>query len=209
MKVAVGYPCSWAGVPVPFSDSLMNLNQTFLGNWIRSSGNNPAEMRNIIAERFLSTDCTHLALMDADGIIPSNAIIDLLETRKEIVSGIQWSHGPEYFLSAFDRVDAYKGRPIPPPITEVRQVYATGFQLMLIERDVFEKLDFPWFEIKYRGDTPDTRVTADLWFCEKCYQAGIPIFVNPHVKIPHLTDGMVTFELVTQAPVFIQVPKNV
>lgn len=205
MEVAIGYPCSWKGVPVHFIDSLFNINPRNVSTWIRSSGNNPAEMRNTIATRFLQTGCSHLALMDADGIIPPNAILDLLECQKPVVSAMQWSHGPNYFLSAFERVDEYKGIPIAPPITELRQVYATGFQLMLIERAVFEKLPFPWFEIRYMGDTPDTRVTADFWFCENCYEAGIPIFVNPHVKIPHLTDGVVEFEPVTQNPIFRQV----
>jgi hypothetical protein len=214
VKILLGVPCNWRGMPPPFVDSMMLMDKSYMGYYARARSGSVARMRNDLVVSLLETDCTHLMMCDADGVIPRNAMLTLLEANLPVVGGIQWGHNPPYLFSVFkERVRPYLSKSMEIPLTTIEQVYAIGFPAVLIRRDVLEQLEHPIFEYKYltESDGADEQdvgkiVSTDKWFAEMCYRKGIPIYAHPGVKVPHLTDSLVKFQPVTQEPILEAVP---
>jgi len=59
------------------------------------------------------------------------------------------------------------------------RVTAVGTGLMLIDCDVFRKIEPPWFDDVY-SDKTKTRLllSQDAYFCRRCSQAKVPIYVQ-------------------------------
>lgn len=61
----------------------------------------------------------------------------------------------------------------------LEQVSAIGTGLMLIDMQIFDKLEQPWFDDVYL-DKSKTRLTMsqDVWFCRQVNKAEFPVFCN-------------------------------
>lgn len=59
----------------------------------------------------------------------------------------------------------------PSSLVKVNHI---DFSVVCIKKGVFEKLKFPWFN--YEGSVND--VTGDVYFCNKCKEANIDIYVD-------------------------------
>jgi hypothetical protein len=59
----------------------------------------------------------------------------------------------------------------PSSLVKVNHI---DFSVVCIKKGVFEKLKFPWFN--YEGSVND--VTGDVYFCNKCKDANIDIYVD-------------------------------
>ncbi len=57
---------------------------------------------------------------------------------------------------------------------------AVGFGCVLIERRVFETIEYPWFEAD-----PETGGAEDFDFCEKAKRAGFQVFADMTVQCDH------------------------
>lgn len=59
------------------------------------------------------------------------------------------------------------------------RVAAVGSGLMLIDCDVFRKMKPPWFDDVYRNDEKTKLLLSqDAYFCRRCAECQIPIYVN-------------------------------
>ena len=72
----------------------------------------------------------------------------------------------------------------------VIEVFACGLSGMLINTDVFKKLDDPWFEL---GKTNPEEVGEDLYFCQKLRELSppVPIAVDLGSPFGHLAPAAV------------------
>lgn len=90
---------------------------------------------------------------------------------------------PEEEVQVFERVEEGKLRKIPRDraggLTGWHRVGAVGCNLMLIDMQVFDRLNHPYFEAKFR-DLAQTELYRGgaVMFCRKCTEADVPIFVN-------------------------------
>lgn len=73
-----------------------------------------------------------------------------------------------------------------------QRVTGVGTGLMLIDMRIFERLKPPYF-IDHYADETCTRLdyTPDLWFCQLCCAAGIPIYVNWDCWVGHWQNQIV------------------
>lgn len=72
------------------------------------------------------------------------------------------------------------------------QVSAVGTGLMLIDMIVFDRIKRPYFMDHYcDGTYTQLDYTPDIWFCERCADAGIPVWLNWDCWVGHWQNQMV------------------
>jgi hypothetical protein len=188
--------------------------------------------RNALAHNFLKTDCTHLLFIDADIAWNGNDLIPMILSNKDVICGIypkkeiNWqtvsnavkdgvpveqlkTHTGAWVINLVD----YKGE-VTVPAGEPLEVWAGGTGMMLIKREVFEKLKdaVP----KYKNDVtdlsgntkpgeeiaeyfatsiePETNrlLSEDYHFCRAWRQTGGKIYAAPWMNLGHM--GSYLFE---------------
>ena len=151
---------------------------------IRWPCSNIAMGRNELAQKMRVDGYDYLFFLDSDCAIYDGDLELLLAVDKPVVTGlyallfddvIKWAvasehHGDKYvFLT---------GEP-----TEPVAVLGAGAGCLLIKREVFAKIEWPWFDFSLckggniRGE--------DLEFTQKCIDAGIEIWLQPKVFCSH------------------------
>lgn len=157
--------------------------------------------RNKLAEHLLSTDYTHLLMLDADHRHPDNIVERLSrwverDPSRLVVAGLAFRRGQPYDPQAYIMRD---GKPMQPAEFKpgLAKVDFVGTAAMLINRVVFERLPKPWFAFDYRGANAGTWPGEDIWFCTSCMEAGIQVYCDMSCVSPHLAEAWIdqkTFE---------------
>ena len=148
--------------------------------------------RNHIVEEFLKTDATHLFFIDADTIPPLDALDKLLAHDKDIVSGITpiIEHDP---MRANDSNGFYKkwncvgvdDQHVKPNSGLVR-VKGAGGSCILIKREVFEKMDKPYYNFLEEDDTgKKVEISEDIYFIMMAMSKGIDAYCDTSVIAGH------------------------
>ena len=74
-------------------------------------------------------------------------------------------------------------------------VYAIGFGACLIRKEVFNKIDLPWFKTGWTYTIPETReirhvggngMGADFWFSMQCLAAKVPLYLDCGSLVHHM-----------------------
>ena len=66
------------------------------------------------------------------------------------------------------------------------QIHGGGMGCALIKTDIFRQLSYPWYDwVNYANDHRGM-LSEDLYFCEKCKQANIPVFTDARVACGHM-----------------------
>jgi hypothetical protein len=155
-------------------------------------------MRCAMVDEFLETDCDMIWFLDSD-ICPPKHILDLVA-----VHGDKWkAAGAAYPLwMAFPGstepsiiFTAYKGiidnaeckgihmAEVPRTGTEFLDALATG--CLFLKREVFEKLEKPYFEFKFDAKTRRMVEGEDLGFALKLSRLGIKFFTDYGMVCKH------------------------
>lgn len=155
--------------------------------------------RNRIAAKAVSEGHDYLLFVDADVILPGDALENLLEHDADVCVG--WylnrhAHGDgrRTCLYGIGRGWSYYESDV---LREKRdagvytlKVKGGGLGCCLIRTAVFDTLKFPWF---VWSDVRFDRLTGavdscgeDIDFCIKCEQAGIPIYADTRVECGHI-----------------------
>lgn len=192
-----------------FSPYIMSLVQTITTlvsakipfEYIELSGDSYVwRARNLLSERFLNSDCTHLIFLDSDHSWDVNSFLRLLRADADIVGGAyptknNWEHysvtihTDENGIPDVNEEGLIRGQKVP-----------TGF--MKIKREVFEQLraanrdDWYWEghggSIRkmwnYFGHITIDHVAfgEDISFCKRCEALGIKLYVEPRLSINHI-----------------------
>lgn len=133
-----------------------------------------------------------LLFVDDDTTIPPDTISKLLAVNKPIVSGVQ----PLWLLGALvanvKLRDGEDGAVAPWPdwITWQRpadpfRIGFCGFGCILIHRNVFEAIGYPWFVESYGDVWGEGNRTEDIDFCLKAAAKGFDIYCEPSVVCGH------------------------
>lgn len=155
--------------------------------------------RNEIVDEFLSTDCDVLWFLDSD-VCPPKFIFDLITNHwdKWQVAGAPYpifmpvpgSTGQMSILfTAYKGVLNDKDQPgiymcnVPQTGTDWVDALATG--CLFIKRDVFSKLEKPYFEFKFDPTTRRIKEGEDLGFALKLHKAGIQFFCDYGMVCKH------------------------
>lgn len=158
--------------------------------------------RNQIVEHFLKLRVdghalTHLLMIDSDTVPPADAVDRLLAHDEHIVTGLtpiarinqdtqQWETFDNAF-AATEKDDTGKVTKtfIVQRRTGLHEIFRCGGACLLIKREVFEKLDRPFFRFISNDNGTEHVRSEDIDFCDRVRGAGFAIHADSEVCCGH------------------------
>ncbi len=154
---------------------------------------------SLVKETLANPDFTHIFMTEMDMILPHDTVTRLLALDKDIACGL-------YFL----RADLQAGRGQPclykkAPLQEATEqakrsfnpyfhtpitlfdknhpfeIDCGGLGCILIRREVFEKMEYPWFDLK-AGTDIKIGYGSDMYFSYHAREAGFKLWCDPTVR---------------------------
>lgn len=150
--------------------------------------------RNQIVRTFLETDCTHLFFIDSDTVPPPDALKRLLAHDVPIVSGMTAiaketpGDGYQFFDNCYQSREENDGKIttiIAERRTGLQRIFRCGASCLLVEREVFERVDNPYFKFEYNEDRTEHTRSEDIYFCDKVREAGYTLCADTDVICGH------------------------
>jgi len=148
--------------------------------------------RNQIVKRFLSTDCTHLMMIDDDIVPPVDALERLLFHDKEIVAAACPMIGPDKKGKLVVSYNAYTmdENDISRPLLDgngLAEVDAVGTGCIMIKREVLENMHaVAPFLTRYDDATGIKYMGEDIYFCKLASDMIIDIYSDFKLKCKHI-----------------------
>ena len=169
-------------------------------------GYDVATARNKIAQRAIDEDADYVLMVDNDVVLPEDALLNLLEGEKDVCLGYYAHRNEDNIYQGRTCVcrlyqpngKAYFNYPLESEYTaeEMKrfrdegttkfQIHGGGMGCALIRTDVFRRLKYPWYDWVNYADDNRGMLSEDLFFCEKCKHASIPIFTDSRVACGHM-----------------------
>ena len=138
--------------------------------------------QNALAKDFLDDErFTHLFFTEMDMILPPDAIVKLLELDKPIAAGIYFLRHGNGQPCLFQKILTSKENPWVHspvtgfPLTEPFRVDNPGLGCVLFKREVFAKLEEPYFDLAAK------KYGSDMYFYSKVKWAGVECWAHPGV----------------------------
>lgn len=163
-----------------------------------------ATARNRIAQISLDKNVDYVLMVDNDVVIPQDALQNLCDDLKDVNLGYyahrgsdNLYHGNTNICRLYDsKGEKYFHYPLESEYTgqemlEMReagkykvQVHGGGMGCALINVKLFQRLVYPWYDwVHYKTGG---MLGEDLYFCELCKKANIPIFTDTRVNCGHM-----------------------
>lgn len=145
--------------------------------------------RNEIVRTFLQGNSTHLLFIDSDTVPPVDTIDRLLAMDVPIATAItpiiDYSEERKEFYRKWNVVDM-NDQHVEPNMGIV-QAKGAGSSCILIRREVFEKLDAPWYRFFYQGENI---MSEDIYFTAKANSAGFKTYADTSLICQHAKTTM-------------------
>lgn len=165
------------------------------GSKILTQRGSPIDVaRNNLVKKALEVGFDYIGFLDLDVACEPDAFLKLLAHNKPFVAGIYRTkrnqrHEGKMLWNAYAYVDDHDGY---FPIGEfdkdgLNEIEVVAAGLSLIERSVFEKIEYPWFEWDRKGGRG---YGEDFNFCIKLKDAGIPVLVDSTIQAAHICGEM-------------------
>jgi hypothetical protein len=141
---------------------------------------------NLVRTVLAAPATTHLFIMDSDTEPPRDVLDRLLALDVPIASGcypLLMRNGLRWSLANKDSDGRYRLLEWLPSDEQPFEVDAGGAGCLLITREVFEKIKWPWFHWIERKD--GSQLSEDIYFFRKCNRAGLRVLVDPQVVCNH------------------------
>ena len=189
-------------------DSILHVSSGYINNaYIDSAPSKYLDdKRNDCVKKFLETDCTHIIFWDSDTVADANVIDALVKHDLPIISPVIYKKGGahEPCFGYWDPLRRLYRTPMPFPYNEMLKVDIVGTGFLLVKREVFESLTFPWFEC---GD--DDQSGEDVYFSLKCREADIPIYVDTSIHLGHIATPYVITNETYEMYMFWKIVKDI
>lgn len=193
-KLAIGFPLVDKNVSFDFMTSFITMEKpdyTLLvpkfpvGEFQRDI----AAVRNNLVDQALHEGCSHLLMMDTDQVYRTADMIEKMLSHGAPVVGAPVHRRYPPFDAILLRGTVGKYKYIPD--TEVYSgdlidIDATGTGCIMLDMNIFDVIDLPWFEIGFDEETQKT-IGEDIGFCSKLKAAGYSIKADTSIEIGHLT----------------------
>ena len=186
---------SWLRVVAHTQRALLESGQGQLGAvgitdrmYTHSAGN------KLVEELLADASLSHLFLTESDMILPDEAITRLLALDQPIASGVYFLRGGAGQPCLYTRMiampqETYGMTPVTvfPQDRPFRLRGCPGLGCLLIRREVFEQVPYPWF------DLAEGKYGSDLYFFTNVAKQGIPVWVDPAVRCGQIEYRMWTY----------------
>ena len=221
MKIMIATPAYAGNVTIPYA---LSFNQTAMllashniqvQPLIVTSGSLLVAERNRIVQAFWDSDCTHLLCIDADLGWAAQAVLAMLETKKEFVAGCYPARGKTHefiFRPVKNEIGAIVQDETYKHLLKLEYIPA-GF--MLIARSAIQKMRNKhsdlYYEPKDKRNNPEAGYcffNTEVWegefwgedfvFCRNAREAGVEIWVDPLIQFDHAGTVGALYECLTQ-----------
>lgn len=167
-----------------------------------------ATARNRIAAKAVSGNYDYVLMVDNDVVLPKDALLNLLDEPVDVCLGYYAHRGESNEYSGrvnvcrYDNPDEfgfpYRNYPMESEYTaqdmqerkakgeKKLRIHGGGMGCALIKVDVFRRTEYPWYDWVNKPDPNEAMLSEDLFFCERCLQARIPVHTDVRVGCGHL-----------------------
>ncbi len=144
--------------------------------------------RNIMAQKALDLECTHVMFVDNDMVFPEDTIMRLLAHDKDIVTTnyvVKMKRGKCRF-AAMD--SQFKEVRLEAESTGLQKVYAAPTGTMLIKTEVFKKLPKGWWFHHGWNKASQEYMGEDTHFCNLANEFGYDVWIDSDLskQIEHI-----------------------
>ena len=199
MKILIAVPTYETITPDTFQ-SIYDLNKgghECIFRYVR--GYDVATARNRIAQLALDLQTDWLFMVDNDIVLPEDVLLWLLEDAKDVQLGYYPHRGAKNLYTGQSSICrlGWFNYPMESAFTdkhfaelrkkgEVKvQIHGGGMGCALNRTDLFRKLSYPWFDwVNYAGKNRGM-LSEDLYFCELCRKAKIPVYTDIRASCGH------------------------
>jgi len=154
--------------------------------------------RQILAKTALEQKASHMLWIDSDMEFPGDMLIRFMRHKEPIVGINAMSRRKPYRNTA----QTTPGTPLTTTLdsTGIEKVHHTGFGVVWIASEVFEKMEEPYFEFKWRSDL-SVFAGEDYVFFEKARALGYECYVDHDISKAVYHSGAFGFNplLISQA----------
>lgn len=179
----IAIPCNDLGRYHAFTSSLASL--------IRPEGSSvamaqsisiPANLNDLIAGMLSRPDDAWIFFLGDDMAFEPTALMRLLEHEVDVVVPLVPRRRPPFMTVLYKERESGL---VPMsfgevPVSGLITVPSAGTGGMLAKREVFERIEPPWFTYG-----ADDMATEDIGFCERLSEAGYPVHVDTSVRMGH------------------------
>lgn len=124
-----------------------------------------------------NADYTHQVWIDSDQVWTPDHILRLVDHDLDMVSACIVTQDGDYALLR----DHERLKEVPAGLFEVD---SCGFGMVVIKREVFERIPYPWFRLLPAVDGLGDD-SEDVSFCRKVWDAGMKVMADGDVKVGH------------------------
>lgn len=169
-------------------------------------GYDVATARNKIVQKAIDLNTDYVLMVDNDVVLPPDALKNLTDDLKEVCLGYyahrgndNLYHGRTCICKLRDPNGVkYFNYPLESEYTaeemdamrEMHQykvlIHGGGMGCAFIKTSVFNRLAYPWYDWINYADDNKGMLSEDLFFCEQCRRARIPIHTDTRVACGHL-----------------------
>jgi len=135
-------------------------------------------------------DSDYVFFHDIDMQVGTDTIPYLLAQDKPVIGAVYYQRGDPYYPHTMRMYGQTRLRRIVDFPTEPNnpfRVDAQGTGALLIHKDVFKTVPYPWFAFDKLGEE-DMLMGEDYWFSWACKQAGVETWADGSVPTTHITD---------------------
>lgn len=190
VRICVGIPVTGGISPEFFREMLLRMeewSQTFDIVPVIETAIPHDEGRNRIAKAAIDYKCDYIFFIDSDTLIQKGQLEQLLSHGKDAISGISYMKALPYYSLIRKKIGYRLYNPIEPSSTELIRIDGAGFGCFLVKTDVFNKIEYPWFQFKYiKYEDRWRHIGEDLYFCDQLENAKIEIYCDPTVQCVHI-----------------------
>lgn len=132
--------------------------------------------RNNLAQEAIDSDCTHILFLDDDMLFPMNTFSALLTADKDIVAAncVTKEWPPRTTANKIGGGKVFTRR----SSEGLEEVESVGTAVMMIKREVFEKLPKPWFDNEWINVEENKFTGEDRYFCYKAREHGFKVYID-------------------------------
>lgn len=143
--------------------------------------------RERLLEQAKKVNSDYILWIDSDMMFPSTTAVRLLEHNKDIVACNYTKRTKPLKTVAYTDLNDWNSWVPMEPQDELVKVQGVGMGCMLMKLDIFEKIQKPYFEFRYKEDTQDY-FGEDFILLGKLREQGYDVYIDTvlSMEIKHL-----------------------
>lgn len=137
--------------------------------------------RNDLLKQALDIKAKYIFWLDSDMIVPSTALLKLLNHKKQIVGCNYMKRSLPVKTVAYENVNDWESWVPLKKHEKLVKVEGVGMGCLLMETEIFQKINKPYFEFVYEKDTDDWH-GEDFNLLKKFKEANISTFIDMNLS---------------------------